>query len=73
METRRDEEIEDTSLSPPTMGPMQIAGTNGFGHNIDFMSQVYLRNRFSGIDIEDDNLNMNKDRPLPIFLKVING
>jgi hypothetical protein len=74
METKREEEIEDmSSLSPPTMGSMQIAGSNGFGHSIDFMSEAYLRNRYSGIDIEEDCLAMNKDRPLPIFLKVINA
>ncbi|KAJ6966075.1 ABC transporter G family member 26 [Populus alba x Populus x berolinensis] len=70
METKREEEIDqDMSLSPPTLGSMQIAGSNGFGHSIDFMSQAYLRNRYSGIVIEEDCLTMNKDRPLPIFLK----
>ncbi|CAK7324474.1 unnamed protein product [Dovyalis caffra] len=70
METKRqEEEIENMSLSPPTMGSMQIAGSNGFGHSIDFMSQAYLRNRYSEIDIEEHSLNMNKDCPLPIFLK----
>jgi hypothetical protein len=39
---------------------------------MDFMSQAYLRNRYSEIDIEEDSLNMNKDGPLPIFLKVNN-
>ena len=70
METKREEEIEDMAPSPPTMGSMQIAGSNGFGHSIDFMSQAYVRNRYSEIDIEEDCLAMNKDRPLPIFLKV---
>lgn len=71
METsRREDEIEDMSLSPPTMGSMQIAGSNGFGHNIEFMSQAYLRNRYSEIDIEDDTSKTNSDRPLPVFLKV---
>ncbi|KAJ6298352.1 hypothetical protein OIU76_019495 [Salix suchowensis] len=69
METKREEEIEDMAPSPPTMGSMQIAGSNGFGHSIDFMSQAYVRNRYSEIDIEEDCLAMNKDRPLPIFLK----
>ncbi|XP_050215722.1 ABC transporter G family member 26 [Mercurialis annua] len=69
METRNEDEIQDTPLSPPTMGSMQIAGSNGFGHNIEYMSQAYLRNRYSGIDIEDHSFNMNQDRPLPIFLK----
>ncbi|KAF3645199.1 RNA-directed DNA polymerase -like protein [Capsicum annuum] len=61
----RQDEIEDLSLSPPT-------GSNGFGHNIEFMSQAYLRNRSSKIDIEveDDTSIANKDQPLPIFLKV---
>ncbi|OMO83785.1 hypothetical protein CCACVL1_11194 [Corchorus capsularis] len=63
-------EIEDMGLSPPTMGSMQIAGSNGFGHNIEFMSQAYLRNRYSEIDIEDYTLHAkNKHHPLPIFLK----
>ncbi|KAJ6423692.1 hypothetical protein OIU84_024631 [Salix udensis] len=69
METKREEEIEDMAPSPPTMGSMQIAGSNGFGHSIDFMSQAYVRNRYSEIDIDEDCLAMNKDRPLPIFLK----
>jgi hypothetical protein len=73
METKREEEIEDMSLSPPTiMGSTQFAGSNGFGRSMDFMSQAYLRNRYSEIDIEEDSLNMNKDGPLPIFLKVNN-
>lgn len=65
----RQDEIEDLSLSPPTMGSMQIAGSNGFGHSIEFMSQAYLTNRSSEIDIEDGIPNASKDRPLPIFLK----
>ncbi|BFG33575.1 hypothetical protein CerSpe_198490 [Prunus speciosa] len=69
MEIRRDDEIEDISMSPPTMGSMQIAGSSGFGHNLEFMSQAYLRNRYSEIDIEDESSNTNKDGPLPIFLK----
>ncbi|XWS11388.1 hypothetical protein CRYUN_Cryun38cG0079600 [Craigia yunnanensis] len=40
-------------LSPQTMGSIQIAGSHGFGHNIEFMSQAYLRNRYSEINIED--------------------
>lgn len=71
MEIRRDDEIEDISMSPPTMGSMQIAGSSGFGHNLEFMSQAYLRNRYSEIDIEDESSNTNKDGPLPIFLKVV--
>ncbi|KAL5548662.1 hypothetical protein UlMin_003893 [Ulmus minor] len=69
MEIRREDEIEDMSMSPQTMGSMQIAGSNGFGHNIEFMSQAYLRNRYSEIDIKDESSNANKDRPLPVFLK----
>ena len=72
METsRREDEIEDMSLSPPAIGSMQIAGSNGFGHNMEFMSQAYLRNRYSEIDIEDDTRKTNRDRPLPVFLKVL--
>ncbi|KAM3344246.1 cytochrome c maturation protein CcmC [Capsicum galapagoense] len=71
MEHLRQDEIEDLSLSPPAVGSMQIAGSNGFGHNIEFMSQAYLRNRSSEIDIEveDDTSIADKDQPLPIFRK----
>ncbi|KAM3743912.1 hypothetical protein ACB098_06G012000 [Castanea mollissima] len=69
MEIRREDEVEDMSLSLPTMGTMQIAGSAGFGHNIEFMAQAYLRNRYSEIDIEDESSNTNKDHPLPIYLK----
>ncbi|KAK3200053.1 hypothetical protein Dsin_023468 [Dipteronia sinensis] len=69
MEIRREDEIADMSLSPPSMGSMHIAGGNSFGHNIEFMSQAYLRNRYSEIDIEEDTLERIKDRPLPIYLK----
>lgn len=65
------EEIEDmSSLSPPTLGSMQIAGSNGFAHNIEFMSQAYLRNRYSEINIMDESSNIDIDRPLPVLLKV---
>ncbi|KAM4100059.1 hypothetical protein ACB094_05G040200 [Castanea mollissima] len=66
---RREDEVEDMSLSLPTMGSMQIAGSAGFGHNIEFMAQAYLRNRYSEIEIEDESSNTNKDHPLPIYLK----
>ncbi|KAK1404946.1 ABC transporter domain-containing protein [Heracleum sosnowskyi] len=73
MEVARQDEIEELSLAPPSPGSMQIAGRNGFGHNIDYMPQVYLRNRScsqSQIDIElEDTSNAIKDGPLPIFLK----
>lgn len=72
MEHMAQDEIEDLSLSLPTVGSMQIAGSNGFGHNIEFMSQAYLRNRSSEIDIEveHDTSIAHIDQPLPIFLKV---
>ncbi|PHT70325.1 hypothetical protein T459_25429 [Capsicum annuum] len=72
MEHVRQDEIEDLSLSPPAVGSMQIAGSNGFVHNIEFMSQAYLRNRSSkiNIEVEDDTSIADKDQPLPIFLKV---
>ncbi|KAF3685150.1 hypothetical protein FXO37_00892 [Capsicum annuum] len=71
MEHLRQDEIKDLSLSPPAVGSMQIAGSNGFGHNIEFISQAYLRNRSSKIDIEveDDTSIADKDQTLPIFLK----
>uniref|UniRef100_A0A3Q7HG11 ABC transporter domain-containing protein n=1 Tax=Solanum lycopersicum TaxID=4081 RepID=A0A3Q7HG11_SOLLC len=74
MEHMAQDEIEDLSLSLPTVGSMQIAGSNGFGHNIEFMSQAYLRNRSSEIDIEveHDTSIAHIDQPLPIFLKFAN-
>ncbi|KAJ4725328.1 ABC transporter G family member [Melia azedarach] len=64
------EEIEDmSSLSPPTLRSMQIAGSNGFAHNIEFMSQAYLRNRYSEINIMDESSKIDIDRPLPVLLK----
>lgn len=69
MEIRNSNEIED--ITSVKMGSMQIAGSNGFGHNIDFMSQAYLRERSSEIIIEDDS-SPSVDRPLPIYLKVTN-
>ncbi|PHT88967.1 hypothetical protein T459_04080 [Capsicum annuum] len=73
MEHLRQDEIEDLSLSPPAVGSMQIAGSNGFGHNIEFISQAYLKNRSSEIDkeVEDDTSIANKDQSLPIVRKVI--
>ncbi|KAJ8432575.1 hypothetical protein Cgig2_026623 [Carnegiea gigantea] len=67
MEMRQRGEIED--MSSVTIDTMQVAGRNGFGHNIEFMSQAYLRNRSSEIDIEADDSSPSIDRPLPIFLK----
>uniref|UniRef100_A0A7N0V1S6 ABC transporter domain-containing protein n=1 Tax=Kalanchoe fedtschenkoi TaxID=63787 RepID=A0A7N0V1S6_KALFE len=74
MESRReDDHVEDISLTPATIGSMQIAGSRGFGHNIDFLSQAYLRNRSTEIDIiqDDDDVPCTDmgSQPLPIFLK----
>ncbi|KAL6975163.1 ABC transporter G member 26 [Sarracenia purpurea var. burkii] len=67
-----DDQIHD-DLSLMSASFHNIAGSNGFGHRMEFMSQPYLiRNRSSEIDIQihDDNSNStNQDRPLPIFLK----
>ncbi|PSR95277.1 ABC transporter G family member 26 like [Actinidia chinensis var. chinensis] len=64
------ERQDDQPRSPPTMVSMHLAGSNSFGHSIEFMSQAYLRNRSSEIGIQDETLETSKDRPLPIFLKV---
>ncbi|RVX14884.1 ABC transporter G family member 26 [Vitis vinifera] len=69
MDMGKQDEIEAMALSPPSMSSMHIAGSNGFGHSIDFMSQAYIRNRNSEIDIEDDSFHTHQDHPLPIFLK----
>lgn len=63
MDIKNRDEIED-------MTSIQIAGRNGFGHNIDFMSQAYLRNRSTEIIIEDDSSPL-EECPLPIYLKVL--
>jgi len=72
MENVRDDEIEaNMSMSPPSVGSMQIAGSNGFGHSIEFMSQAYLHNSFSEIDIRVEESSFNQDPPLPVYLKVV--
>ncbi|XP_047253658.1 ABC transporter G family member 26-like [Capsicum annuum] len=72
IEHLRQDQIEDLSSSPPAVGSIQIGRSNGFGHNIEFMSQAYLRNRSSdiNIEVEDDISIADKDQPLPIFLNV---
>ncbi|KAE9606405.1 putative polar-amino-acid-transporting ATPase [Lupinus albus] len=69
MENGREDEIEDMSMSPPSVGSMQIAGSNGFGHSMEFMSQAYLPNRYSEIGIKVEDSNFNQQPPLPIYLK----
>lgn len=70
MEKEREDEIEDMSMSPPSIGSMQIAGSNGFGHSMEFMSQAYLPNMYTEIDIKVQDSSFNQDPPLPIYLKV---
>ncbi|KAL1204867.1 ABC transporter G family member 26 [Cardamine amara subsp. amara] len=66
MEIRRStEEVEDNHV-------MQISGSNGIVHNMEFMSQAYLRNQYSSeIDIHEEFVSSypHEDAPLPIFLK----
>ncbi|CAI8587054.1 unnamed protein product [Vicia faba] len=70
MENLREDEIEDNmSMSPPSVGSMQIAGSNGFGHSMEFMSQAYLHNRYPEIDIQVKDSTFNQDPPLPVYLK----
>ncbi|PIA63646.1 hypothetical protein AQUCO_00201174v1 [Aquilegia coerulea] len=71
VEISREEEGVISVLSPPSMGTMQIAGSNGFGHSIEFMSQAYTTNQEgnSEIIIEEEYLSTNQDGLLPIFLK----
>ncbi|KAL9271431.1 ABC transporter G family member 26-like protein [Drosera capensis] len=61
MESGRENEIED-------MESLQIAGSSGFRHNVEFMSQSFRRSRSSEIDIEDEPFSVI-ERPLAIFLK----
>ncbi|XP_057439790.1 ABC transporter G family member 26 [Lotus japonicus] len=69
MENGREDEIEDMSMSPPSVGSMQIAGSNGFGHSMEFMSQAYLSNRYLDIGIKVEDSSLNQDPPLPVYLK----
>ncbi|KAG4382134.1 hypothetical protein GLYMA_14G012000v4 [Glycine max] len=69
MENKREDEIEDMSMSPPSIGSMQIAGSNGFGHSMEFMSQAYLPNMYTEIDIKVEDSGFDQDPPLPIYLK----
>ncbi|KAF8048639.1 hypothetical protein N665_2449s0008 [Sinapis alba] len=66
MEIKRStEELEDNHV-------MQISGSNGIVHNMEFMSQAYLRNQYSSeIDIHEEFVSSypHEDAPLPIFLK----
>ncbi|WZZ29369.1 hypothetical protein YC2023_012770 [Brassica napus] len=66
MEIKRSaEELEDNHV-------MQISGSNGIVHNMEFMSQAYLRNQYSSeIDIHEEFVSPypHEDAPLPIFLK----
>ncbi|CAN4103511.1 unnamed protein product [Withania somnifera] len=49
---------------------MRIASGNGFGHNIEFMSQAYLETKLEiDIEVEDDTSIADKDQPLPILFK----
>ncbi|KAK7289602.1 hypothetical protein RIF29_03356 [Crotalaria pallida] len=71
MEFGRENEIEDMSMSSPSMGFEKIRGSTEFGHNKEFMSQAYLRNRYAEIDIQEEvaDSSFNQNRPLPVFLK----
>ncbi|KAK9152359.1 hypothetical protein Syun_010668 [Stephania yunnanensis] len=71
-ENVNNKEGEVSAASLPSMGEMQIAGSNGFGHNLEFLNETYMKNKNSlAIDIEEERPNgTNKDCcPLPIFLK----
>ncbi|KAE9591052.1 hypothetical protein Lal_00021505 [Lupinus albus] len=62
MEIGRENEIEDISMSLPSR-------SNDFSHNKEFMSQPYLRTRYTEIDIQVQDSSFNQNHPLPIFLK----
>lgn len=69
--SREEEGVISVLSPPPTMGSMQIAGSNGFAHSIEFMSQAYTNQEGnSEIIIEEEYLSTKQDRLLPIFLKV---
>ncbi|KAH1153658.1 hypothetical protein GLYMA_18G074800v4 [Glycine max] len=68
MEIGKEDEIMDMSMSPPLVG----STNNDTCHNKDIMSQAYLQNKYSEIDIKIEGSNMEQNRPLPIFLKFEN-
>ncbi|KAL5164606.1 ABC transporter G family member 26 [Glycine soja] len=68
MEIGKEDEIVDMSMSPPLVG----STNNDTCHNKDIMSQAYLQNKYSEIDIKIEGSNMEQNRPLPIFLKFEN-
>ncbi|XP_020232821.1 ABC transporter G family member 26 isoform X2 [Cajanus cajan] len=66
MEIGREDEIVDmSSMSPPFVG----SNNHDFCHRKEFMSQAYLQNKYSEIDIQIEGSNLEQNRPLPIFLK----
>ncbi|KAL9316766.1 hypothetical protein ACSQ67_017767 [Phaseolus vulgaris] len=71
MENEREEEIEDMSMSPPSLGSMQFAGSNGFGHSMEFMSQAYLPNMYTEIDIKIEDSTFNQDPPSPFISRIL--
>ncbi|XP_047182823.1 ABC transporter G family member 26-like [Vigna umbellata] len=66
METGREDEIVDMPMSPPVVGSNI---NNDFCHHKEFMSQTYMQNKYSEIDIDTEDSNFDQNRPLPIFLK----
>jgi len=68
MEIGRENEIVDMSMSPPVVGSII---NNDFCYHKEFMSQPYLQNKYSEIDIDTEDSNFDQNRPLPIFLKVL--
>ncbi|KAG4935342.1 hypothetical protein JHK85_050261 [Glycine max] len=68
MEIGKEDEIVDMSMSPPLVG----STNNDSCHNKEIMSQAYLQNKYSEIDIKIEGSNMEQNRPLPIFLKFEN-
>ncbi|GAU42411.1 hypothetical protein TSUD_324660 [Trifolium subterraneum] len=58
------------SMSPPSVASRQIAGSNGFGHSMEIVSQSYLLSSYSEIDIQVQDSSINQDPPLPVYLKL---
>jgi len=68
MEIGREDEIVDMPMSPPIVDSII---NNECCHHREFMSQTYLQNKYSEIDIDTEDSNFDQNRPLPIFLKVL--
>ncbi|XP_068641012.1 ABC transporter G family member 26-like [Aristolochia californica] len=61
---------EETALSLPMVGAMQLPCSGGVGHNTELVTPgCQMQPRHTEIDIEQEDLAVYRDTTLPIFLK----